>query len=106
MERKERRRSPRVETAIPLKVSWNNAKGKLVVEQAYTEAFSNLGARVRLKEPIEVGQEITLINQQNQESMLGRVVWASEDATDEGRLVAFTFLTPSSDFWGTVAYGG
>jgi len=106
MDGKERRRSPRVKTSIPLKVSWTNAEGKLVVEQSYTEVFSSLGARVRLKEPIEVGQEMTVLNQQNQESMLGRLVWASDDSNDKGRLVAFTFLAPSADFWGTVSYGG
>jgi hypothetical protein len=86
-------------------VNWTNSDGKLVEEQTQTEAFSNLGARIRLKSPLEVGQELTIINQQNQESMLGRLVWAGEDVNEKGRLVAFTFLTPSADFWGTVAYG-
>jgi hypothetical protein len=101
----ERRRTPRVSISIPLQVNWTDSEGKVVEEQTHTEAFSNLGARIRLKNPIEVGQEIRIVNQQNQESMLGRLVWVSEDLDEKGRLVAFTFLTPSPDFWNTVAHG-
>jgi hypothetical protein len=105
MAQEERRRSPRISTSIPIQASWTGADGKFVEEQTNTEVFSNLGARILVKNTIEVGQEIKIINQHNQESMLGRVVWVSDYSNVKGRLAAFEFLTPAADFWGTVAYG-
>lgn len=105
MPQEERRRSPRISTSIPIQASWTGKDDKFVEEQTHTEVFSNLGARILVKNPIEVGQEIKIINQQNQESMLGRVVWVSDYSNVKGRLAAFEFLTPAGDFWGTVAYG-
>lgn len=105
MAEKERRRSSRASVSIPLRVTWTTPEGTVVEEETHTEAFSDTGARIRLKNPIAVGQEISILNQQNQESASARLVWASEHADDTGRRVAFAFLAPSPDFWGTLAYG-
>lgn len=98
---KERRRSTRVSLSIPLQVKWTNPEGKMREEQTLTEVLNGAGARIRLKSPVHLGLEMEIVNLDNQESALARVVWASEHSPQDGQRVGIEFLTPRAAFWGT-----
>lgn len=100
----ERRRSPRVTAGIRLRVRWAGSEGQPVEEETQTEIVSSVGARVRLKSEVKMGQDVEVTNLENEQTAPGRLVWMGSDASEQGREVAFTFLTASPDFWGTLQY--
>ncbi|MFQ5662711.1 MAG: PilZ domain-containing protein [Terriglobia bacterium] len=101
MERKDRRRSPRVSLSIPLRVKWSCAEGTIKEEQTRTEVLNGAGARIHLMIAVDRGTEMEIVNLENQESARARVVWASEHSPQEGQRVGIEFLTPRAAFWGS-----
>lgn len=97
----ERRRSPRVALEIPLRVKWTGPDGRITEEQTRTEVLNGAGARIRLKNPIEMGLEMEIVNLENKESARARVVWASEHSPPDGQRLGIEFLTPRAAFWGS-----
>ena len=70
----ERRRSPRVHLAVPLKASWTNEQGGRISEYAETEVFNAQGGLLCMKTGLPIAMEIQLTNPQTQETARARVV--------------------------------
>jgi hypothetical protein len=85
---------------VPMAVRWIDPQGQMREEQTRTETLSGHGALIRLKNAVELGMEIELLNLDNYESAKAQVVWASEHSTEKGQRVGIEFLTPKAAFWG------
>ena len=97
---RERRRTPRLSAQVPMAVRWTDRSGQTQEEQTQTEVLSGHGALIRLKNAVELGEEIELQNLENQEQARAQVIWASEHSPEHGQRVGIEFLTPKAAFWG------
>ena len=96
----ERRRSPRVRLAVPLKATWTNEQGRRINEYAETEVFNAQGGLLCMKTGLPIAMEIELTNPRTQETARARVVGFRE-ARPKGVLrVAVELASASRTFWG------
>src|ERR1700704_860508 len=94
----ERRRSSRLAWDVGLVVRVESPKGVSWEEQTFTISVSNHGALVLLEGNVEVGQELTLVNPDNQREVAGKVVRIGEPHGGL-RMIGLEFLQPSEEFW-------
>ena len=100
MPERERRRTARLAAQVPMAVKWIDNRGQTREEHTRTETLSGHGALIRLKNSIELGMEIELLNLDKHEKAKAQVVWASEHSPDQGQRVGIEFLTTKAAFWG------
>ena len=96
----ERRRSPRVHLAVPLKATWTNEQGGRISEYAETEVFNAQGGLLCMKTGQPIAMEIQLTNPQTQESARARVVGFRESRPKGVLRVAVELASASQTFWG------
>jgi len=94
----ERRRSDRLQHDIGIIIRVESPKGASWEEETFTISVSNHGALVLLEGNVAVGQEVTLVNPENQQEVAGKVVRLG--AKHGGlAMVGIEFLAPSPEFW-------
>lgn len=95
----ERRRSLRVELAVPVQLEWTTATGEYIEVNGETEIVSAHGALIRLKTAENIASEVRMRNRHT-----GKVAWSSVvseyPAKGGERRVAFVLSTPDGTFWG------
>lgn len=95
-----RRRSTRVVISIPIVLSGTTKQGQPFREEARTLIVNKHGAKVVFSRQIEEHAQIRIENPANKLSCPGRVIWASEQATADGRFeLGIGFYEPI-DLWG------
>jgi len=99
-ERRPIRRSERPLLRIPLHVEGTNADGNLFKERTFTVLISRNGARISLKNPVRVGDRITLTNLLTQQACPFRVVDPIATPMGEGPEWGVECLDPIETFWG------
>jgi hypothetical protein len=94
---RDRRRSQRVQLAIPVLVR-ARTPGVQFEEDTGTISVSANGCLVKLRRPVERGQEVHLVNPQTVEELPCRVVYVGP--REKGRAeVALEFIEASPLFW-------
>ena len=96
----ERRRSPRIRLAVPLKATWTNEQGGRISEHAETEVFNAQGGLLCMKAGLPIAMEIQLTNPQTQETARARVVGFRESRPKGVLRVAVELASASQTFWG------
>src|SRR6266576_6233637 len=94
----ERRRSGRLSWDIGIIIRVASPKGASWEEETFTISVSNHGALVLLEGNVAVGQEVTLVNPQNQREVAAKVVRIGGPHGGL-RMVGLEFLEPSGEFW-------
>lgn len=93
------RKSPRVVLSLLMRVRWTSPAGKTWSEETLTEVLNTAGARIKLKHPVELMQEMEIVNLHNREAAPVRVVWVGEHSPQTGQPVGIKFLTPLAAAW-------
>lgn len=96
----ERRRSPRIRLAVPLKATWTNEQGGRISEHAETEVFNAQGGLLSMKAGLPIPMEIQLTNPRTQETARARVVGFRESRPKGVLRVAVELASASQTFWG------
>lgn len=95
-----RRRSTRVVISMPIFLSGTTQQGQAFREEARTLIVNKHGAKVVFSRRLEEHVQIRIENPANKISCAGRVIWASEQATADGRFeLGISFYEPI-DLWG------
>jgi len=93
------RRSTRVFTRVRVGTTGKNAEGRQFREASESIVVSAHGALLYIRESLELGALIVLVNPLTQEEQECRVVYLG-DYADKGQRVGVEFLSPAPHFWG------
>jgi len=93
------RRSSRVFTRIAVRAEGKNAEGRKFREASQTIVINAHGGLLYLKQPLELGTDLTLANPATEEEQECRVVYLG-DTSEKGTRVGVEFLSPCPHFWG------
>jgi len=94
----ERRRSLRVQIAMPLLVRGKKGTAQAFEEEAQTVAVSAHGCLIRMATPVTRGQEIAIVNKKTAEELPCTVIFTGQ--RDSGKVeVGVEFVEPSPLFW-------
>lgn len=95
----EKRRSTRIALRVPLRVIGTDNAGKSFTEETSSLIVNAHGGLVTLKQKLNRGQLVRVVNRQNgTEQECKVVIHEQADAPDEFA-VGLEFTTPRSDFW-------
>ncbi len=94
---RERRRSQRVQMAIPVIVRGKDPD-RAFEEETSTVSVNANGCLVRLRTPVEKAQELSLINPKTEGELLCRVMFLGQSKAGKVE-VGVEFAQPSPHFW-------
>jgi hypothetical protein len=98
--RRESRRSARPLLKIPIQVEGTDAEGRPFSETTYTLTINRYGARITLKEPLRLRDEIHITNIKTRQTCPFRVVARLDVSLGSGVEWGVECLAPKSNFWG------
>ena len=75
------RRSSRVSVQIPVRLSGTLPGGKPFTEDTFIVTISKFGAKLKTRQPLEVGMRVKVQPHQRHEAGLFRVVWTGRPGT-------------------------
>lgn len=93
------RRSSRVFTRIAVQAKGKDSDGRKFREKCQTVVINAHGGLIYLRDSVDIGAEMTLMNPATEEEQECRVVYLG-DTTERGTRVGVEFLSPSPHFWG------
>ncbi len=95
----ERRRDPRQDKNVSLKLKWDDSEGNKHEETIQTESINTYGCMFFLKSRIVNGTEIELMNPATNRTSEAKVIWCG-DTDAEGRThVGVELVEPDAEFW-------
>jgi hypothetical protein len=97
--RSDLRRSSRVFTRIPVRVTGRDDRGKKFHENSQTIVINAHGALLYIHEDLEMGADIVLVNPVTEEEQECRVVYLG-DTSEKGTRIGVEFLSAAPHFWG------
>jgi hypothetical protein len=95
---KERRRTMRVQLAVPLKVQGLNESGETFSVQTLSHTVSLHGASVQLEIAVTLGDILLIENEMSGEKIEGKIV-AIRRSRDGKTYVGIEFTTCETNFW-------
>jgi hypothetical protein len=95
---KERRRTVRVTLTVGLTVRWQNEAGDKFRVKTTSHAVSREGGLFPMEEPIVVGQELSLVNE-NSGSSIDCKVTTIRKSREGKTFVGVEFIAPNANFW-------
>jgi len=93
------RRSARLFASVPVRARGVNAEGRKFRENSRSVVISMHGGLIYIREAVQLGAEMVLVNPATEEEQECRVVYLG-DLSEKGTRVGVEFLSPSPHFWG------
>lgn len=93
-----KRRGVRVNSRVPVTVSWKGEKGAREMK-AHTRIIGPYGCLAVIQQDFPVEQQIEIINGANERANLAIVVWKGKPRV-EGWEYGIELIEPEMDFWG------
>ena len=84
---------------VPVSVQWQDDQGRPFRTKAFTCVVSSYGCLVVLSENLCLDQQVVVVNQANEQTIPGTVVWRG-NLRDEGWELGIELSQPPMDFWG------
>jgi hypothetical protein len=96
---RQKRRSLRVNSRVPVTIEWNGNSGPLHFEPGFTRVVNSYGCLLVSPKEIEMQQRLQLTNLATRERAEGVVVWKGVQRTD-GWEVGVELVGADLNFWG------
>jgi hypothetical protein len=96
---RERRRGPRLNSSIFVKLEWEAAEGQRARAETRTKIVGTYGCMLVLPNQLEVDQHVHVTNMANQQNTAGAVVWRGRKRF-EGWEYGIELINPELNFWG------
>jgi hypothetical protein len=96
----EKRRGHRMNSRVPVRLEWHDAKGVRVSVEAHTRVVNPYGCMVVLEHDLKVEQRLALTNIATAASNSALVVWKGNPRPDGGWEYGVELVAPEMDFWG------
>jgi len=100
----ERRRSPRLQLEVPVRVLWLDYKDVPYVEETQTTLISAHGALVYLRHPVALSARLEITSRTTNRTATARVAWTGELLADGRTGVGIELVAAQGyEFWGPLA---
>lgn len=90
------RRSSRVNVRIPVRLSGTLPDNKPFTEETFVVTVSKYGAKVKTRQPLEVGMQVKLKPYRRRESGLFKVVWTGREGSAREGEVGIEYVEVSN----------
>jgi hypothetical protein len=94
-----RRRGPRMNSRVPVRIDWNGQAGALQSERGFTRVVNGYGCLLVSQAELDLRQRLRVTNLSTRKTSDGLVVWKGSQRTD-GWDVGVELLAFDFDFWG------
>lgn len=95
----ERRRGPRLNSSVTVKLEWEAAEAAKAKAEAKTKIVGQYGCMLVLPQELEIDQHVHVTNMNNKQGAAGAVVWRGKKRF-EGWEYGIELINPESNFWG------
>jgi len=95
----EKRRGRRMNSRVPVRLSWDDEAGKRISVDAHTRVINPYGCMVVLAQSLELEHRLALTNLISEASNASIVVWKGNQRPD-GWEYGIELVAPEMDFWG------
>jgi len=95
----ERRRGPRLNSSVLVKLEWEAAEAARARAEARTKIVGPYGCMVVIPHDLELDQHVHVTNMLNKQGAAGAVVWRGKKRF-EGWEYGIELINPEMDFWG------
>jgi hypothetical protein len=99
LEGREKRRGVRLNSRVPVAISWESAPGQSCEERAHTRVVGPYGCLLVIPADVHVEQPVRVTNLTSSRSNRAVVVWRGPKQGD-GWELGIELIEPESDFWG------
>jgi hypothetical protein len=97
---REKRRGNRMNSQVPVRLEWDDAKGRRQSVQAHTRVVNPYGCMVILEHDLNLEHRIALTNIATDNSNSAVIVWKSSQRPEGGWEYGVELVAPEMDFWG------
>jgi hypothetical protein len=99
LQRHEKRRGHRMNSRVPVRLEWDDAKGRRVSVEAHTRVVNPYGCMVVLEHDLKLEHRLALTNVATDTSNSAVIVWKGNQRP-EGWEYGVELVAPEMDFWG------
>jgi len=96
----EKRRGHRMNSRVPVRLEWNDPKGRRQSEEAHTRVVNPYGCMVVLEHDLKLEHRLALTNIATDTSNSAVVVWKGNPRPEGGWEYGVELVAPEMDFWG------
>jgi len=96
----ENRRGRRMNSRVPIRLEWDDLKGRRCTADAHTRVVNPYGCMVVLDHDLKLEQRLALTNVAKQTSNSAVIVWKGPQRPEGGWEYGVELVAPAMDFWG------
>jgi hypothetical protein len=97
---REKRRGHRMNSRVPVRLEWDDAKGRRVRVEAHTRVVNPYGCMVVLEHDLNLEHRLALTNVATDTSNSAVIVWKGNQRPEGGWEYGVELVAPEMDFWG------
>lgn len=96
----EKRRGHRMNSRVPVRLEWDDPKGRRQSVEAHTRVVNPYGCMVVLEHDLKLEHRLALTNIATDASNSAVVVWKGNPRPEGGWEYGVELVAPEMDFWG------
>jgi len=96
----ENRRGRRMNSRVPIRLEWDDPKGRRCAADAHTRVVNPYGCMVVLDCDLRLEHRVALTNVATQTSNSAVIVWKGTEHPEGGWEYGVELVAPENDFWG------
>ncbi|HXM15902.1 MAG TPA: hypothetical protein VN933_11720 [Candidatus Eremiobacteraceae bacterium] len=96
----ESRRGRRMNSRVPIRLEWDDAKGRRYNADAHTRVVNPYGCMVVLDHDLKLEHRLALTNVATDTSNSAVIVWKGTQRPEGGWEYGVELVAPEMDFWG------
>ena len=96
----EKRRGNRMNSRVPVRLEWEDAKGQRMRVEAHTRVVNPYGCMVILEQDLKLEHRLAMTNLATDASNSAVVVWKGSKRPEGGYEYGVELVAPEMDFWG------
>jgi hypothetical protein len=96
----ENRRGRRMNSRVPIRLEWDDPKGRRCHAEAHTRVVNPYGCMVVLDHDLNLEHRLALTNVATQTSNPAVIVWKGTERPEGGWEYGVELVAPEMDFWG------
>jgi hypothetical protein len=96
----ESRRGRRMNSRVPIRLEWDDAKGRRYSADAHTRVVNPYGCMVVLDHDLKLEHRLALTNVATDTSNSAVIVWKGTQRPEGGWEYGVELVAPEMDFWG------
>jgi hypothetical protein len=97
---RENRRGHRMNSRVPVRLEWDDSKGRRFSVEAHTRVVNPYGCMVVIEHDLKLEHRLALTNIATSTSNSAVIVWKGNQRPEGGWEYGVELVAPEMDFWG------